>query len=230
MSETHQIVTTLDASQLKCWLWPVNEPRFDPRIHRGISRSCHPEPRWFVWFTGDMELRNQSSDAAFEVFAPCGNGDVLEFWPKCYDCGKPAPKRTPIGFKSCRDHVRILSCDAITIDPLRRTVARVEVVQCDIEKCEWNPDENRAAYTTEQHDSRVAFLVNSPKNGGSFRLCRTCAELPAFARSKKRPVKRPVADQWHRQHPGAECPEWCWRVTWECGRASSDNASNRNDA
>lgn len=61
--------------------------------------------------------------------------------------------------------------------------------------CEWNPAKGRAATSHCRHylDTRSEVIVGA---NGEWRLCRSCAESPAFKRYR---VRRPIL----------------WRRTWQ---------------
>ena len=49
--------------------------------------------------------------------------------------------------------------------------------------CEWDPVENRALLDKEKGHAPADFIVGA---NGNWRLCRACAELPEFAKYRKR--------------------------------------------
>lgn len=58
-----------------------------------------------------------------------------------------------------------------------------------MDPCEWNPEENRAAFENECHD-HATVIVGAD---GDWRLCEKCAALPEFKRfRKRRPTQRMV--------------------------------------
>lgn len=54
--------------------------------------------------------------------------------------------------------------------------------------CEWRPDEDRPAYDSDDHSKGNPAEVIVGANG-QWRLCASCARLPAFKRFR---VVRPV--------------------------------------
>lgn len=49
--------------------------------------------------------------------------------------------------------------------------------------CEWNPKEDREAYSTDENHALATVLIG---HDGKYRLCAECAALPRFKRMKVR--------------------------------------------
>lgn len=57
-------------------------------------------------------------------------------------------------------------------------------------RCEWNPDEDRIALSTDEHHrtTRATVLLGSDQ---TWHLCQSCSELPRFSRFRRRRALTP---------------------------------------
>lgn len=63
--------------------------------------------------------------------------------------------------------------------------------------CEWSPERGGPAYTTDEHHWTTPATMIVGANG-KWRLCSSCAALPAFKRHRKR---KPISDAKARLQP-----------------------------
>lgn len=103
--------------------------------------------------------------------------------------------------------------------------------------CEWNPKTMSGAYESDTHfrETRATMLVGAD---GQWRLCRSCAELPYFARYNKKPIKAApsaflheqalkAAEQRGRDLERAEIVEWLREPKRRWDTSGPPNAATR---
>lgn len=123
-----QIVTDVDASKLKGWLWPMEpQPVQVENLLAWNTPECKDKGIW----TGSIH----AITPIMLEHSPVRPGDVLEFCKPCVICdGKAAwldKYDIAEGKPYCNGHRRTPwgSVGAFELNPIRRTVARVEVKQ-----------------------------------------------------------------------------------------------------
>jgi hypothetical protein len=57
-----------------------------------------------------------------------------------------------------------------------------------VDHCEWNPTDNCAAGSSDEHYLATVAKVSVGTGAGNFHVCDACAALPRFSRMKRRPL------------------------------------------
>lgn len=73
--------------------------------------------------------------------------------------------------------------------PCDATTGWMPIIVRNVNGCEWCPEENRPAYTTDEHykESTATWSVGTGKR--NIHLCDSCAKLQRFKRMKHVPLK-----------------------------------------